>query len=39
MAKESNFVSAVVYVHNNENEIEYFLNAVVKIKIMIKFSL
>lgn len=26
--KEKNFISLVVYVHNNENEIEYFLNAV-----------
>ncbi len=26
--KEKNFVSAVVYVHNNENEIKYFLNQI-----------
>lgn len=26
--KEKNFISLVVYVHNNENEIEYFLNSV-----------
>ncbi|MBQ2916644.1 MAG: glycosyltransferase [Clostridia bacterium] len=28
--KEKNFISAVVYVHNNENEIEYFLEKINK---------